>query len=85
MNAYSALPQTLQSLLAGLLAASLSACAIVPGNKSYTVLEQSEVRIPVLKGEEIVPENVKVKQITAELIVEMVPAAAVTEEHQNAQ
>ena len=59
----------------------LSACALIPGipgNKPYTAREQSEVRMPVQKDGEAVPENVKVRPITAELIVEMYKTARPT-------
>ena len=62
------------TFVSALLALMLSACAMIPGipgNRSYSVSDQSEVRMPVQKGDEIVPENVKVKPITADLIVEM--------------
>ena len=65
-------------ILGALLALLLSACAIVPGNTSYTVRDQSEVQIPVQKGAEAVPENVKVKPISAELIIEMYKTARPT-------
>lgn len=66
-----ALPLKIRRLLGVLLAGSLSACALVPGNQSYSVVDQSEVSIPVQKGEAISAEKVKVKPITAELIVDM--------------
>jgi len=64
-------------LMLGCLAATaLSGCAqLSPGNPSYSAREQSEVRVPVQKGGEVVPENVKVKPITAELIIDMFKAA----------
>ncbi len=68
----------LTALFASLFALMLSACAMIPGipgNRSYSASEKSETRMPVQKGDEIVPENVKVSAITAELIVEMYKTA----------
>jgi len=62
-------------LLVSLLVGSLSACALSPGNRSYSPGEQSEVKVPVQKGEDIIPENIKVRQITAELIIDLFKAA----------
>lgn len=63
-------------ILGCLVATTLSGCAqLSPGNPSYSAREQSEVKVPVQKGDEVVPENVKVKQITAELIIDMFKAA----------
>jgi len=75
MDMTTVLSQKLRLLLACLVASSLSACAIVPGNQSYSVQDQSDTKIPVQKGAEVVPENIKVKPITAELIIEMFKAA----------
>ncbi|HMW18972.1 MAG TPA: polysaccharide export protein [Accumulibacter sp.] len=66
---------TFRLMLIGLLIGSLSACALSPGNHSYSPGEQSEVKVPVQKGEDIIPENIKVKQISAELIIDMFKAA----------
>ena len=75
MDSAFVLPSKLRLLLACLVVSTLSACAISPGNTSFSGREQSDVKLPVQKGEEIVPENVKVKPITAELIIEMFNAA----------
>lgn len=48
----------------------LSACAIAPGSFSGSMREQSSVRLPVTQNNEAVPEHVKVRPITAELIIE---------------
>ena len=69
------LPLKLRLLLASLVVSTLSACAISPGNTSYSGREQSDVKIPVQKGEELTPENVKIRPITAELIIDMFNAA----------
>jgi hypothetical protein len=75
MDSAFVLPSKLRLFLACLVVSTLSACAISPGNTSFSGREQSDVKLPVQKGEEIVPENVKVKPITAELIIEMFNAA----------
>jgi polysaccharide export outer membrane protein len=54
--------------------ATLAGCAIAPGTY-FGGREQSEVKIPVQQGQEAVPANVQVKQITAELIIDMFKAA----------
>ncbi len=48
----------------------LSGCAIVPGSNTLTMREQSSVALPVKQAGEAVPEHVKVKAITADLIIE---------------
>ena len=59
------------------LCASLGACAIVPGDRAYSLRdEQSSVKLPVRTSDEPVPENVAIKPITAELIIEQLKAAA---------
>ena len=57
-----------------LTAAALGGCAAVPGTSASDMREQSSVALPVAKGGETVPGNVKVTPITAELIVEQVKA-----------
>lgn len=57
-------------LVLGALFSGISACAIIPGTNTYTMREQSAVQLPVKQGAEEVPGNVKVKAITAELIIE---------------
>lgn len=49
----------------------LSGCAIIPGTQTYQMREQSAVKLPVKQAEEIVPANVKVQSITAELIIDL--------------
>ncbi len=58
------------ALLAALVG-SLSACAVTPGNHTYDMREESSLKLPVRQGEEIVQANVKVKQITAGLIIDL--------------
>ncbi len=65
-------------LLLALIAASLaSACAsIVPGDRAYSMRDnKSAVKLPVKQGEETVPDNIAIKPITAELIIEQMQAA----------
>ncbi len=61
------------------LCASLGACAIVPGDRAYSLRdEKSAVKLPVRTSDsaEPVPDNVAIKPITAELIIEQLKAAA---------
>ena len=61
-----------------ILAASLaSACAtIVPGDKAYSLRDsKSAVKLPVKQGEEAIPDNIAIKPITAELIIQQMKAA----------
>lgn len=53
-----------------LLLGSLAGCAVVPGTNTYSMREQSSVMLPVKQADEVVPANVKVKPINAELIIE---------------
>lgn len=52
------------------LTATVGACAIVPGEQTYGMRSESSVKLPVSSGDEMVPANVKVEPITAELIIE---------------
>lgn len=52
------------------LLAGLAGCAVIPGSNTYGMREQSSVPLPVKQGAEEIPANVKVKAITAELIIE---------------
>lgn len=64
--------------LVAALCVSLGACAIVPGDKAYSLRDQkSAVKLPVRQAEssETVPSNVAIKPITAELIIELFKAA----------
>lgn len=73
-------------LVLGLIASlALSSCALVPGSTATAMREQSSVQLPVKQNDELVPANVAVKAITAELIIEqqkanqlIVPAATPT-------
>ncbi|WP_366945169.1 polysaccharide export protein [Zoogloea sp.] len=57
----------------------LSACSIIPGTSamSMRVTEESAVKLPVVRNQEAVPENVAVKQITAELVIEQLKSGQV--------
>lgn len=60
------------------LCASLGACAIVPGDRAYSMRDQqSSVKLPVRQADtgETAPANVAIKPITAELIIEQFKAA----------
>ncbi len=68
-----------RGLLLAALCASLGACAVVPGDKAYSLRDQqSSVKLPVKTADaaEPVPDNVAIKPITAELIIEQLKAAA---------
>ena len=69
--AFGRLRQMLLCLAAGVLAG----CTIIPGNESYSRRDESDVRVPVQEGETLAPTNLKVRPITAELIIEMFKAA----------
>lgn len=58
-------------VLLAALVGSLPACAVAPGNQTYDMREQSSLKLPVRQGDEIVQANVKVKPITAGLIIEL--------------
>jgi polysaccharide export outer membrane protein len=63
-------------VLAALAACLSSACALVPGDKAYSLRDNtSSVKLPVKQGDETVPDNVKIRPITAELIIEQFAAA----------
>lgn len=66
----------LRRLLLCLLAAStLAGCTIIPGNQSYSHREESDVRLPVQQGDQLVPANLKIRPISAELIIDLFKAA----------
>lgn len=59
--------------------AALNGCAVVPGDKAYELRDQqSAVKLPVRQAgaTESVPENVVIKAITAELIIEQMKRSA---------
>jgi len=47
----------------------LAACAVIPGTHTYNMRQQSSVALPVRQAEEVVPTNVKVRPIDADLII----------------
>lgn len=71
MNTTPPLHSLLRIVLVAAAAVALHGCALAPGNPSYANRDQSDNRIPLKKGEETVVENVKVKPITPELIIDM--------------
>ncbi len=62
---------TIRYLLLATLLAVLTGCALIPGTHTYEMREQSSVSLPVKQADEVVPGHVKVKAITAELIIDM--------------
>ncbi|MCM8594282.1 polysaccharide biosynthesis/export family protein [Accumulibacter sp.] len=70
-----ALPPANRSLLLGLVAGALAGCTIIPGNQNYWNREESDVRLPVQQADELVPANVRIRPITAELIIDLFKAA----------
>lgn len=62
--------------VAGLFAlvAGIAGCAVVPGQTSHGMREQSAVKLPVKDGDEMVPANVTVQEISADLLIEQVRA-----------
>ncbi len=58
-----------------LVACVLAGCMIVPGNQGYAFRDESDVRLPVQQGDVLAPSNVKIKPITAELIIDLFKAA----------
>ncbi len=75
MNLSPALPGGIRQFLVCLAASTLAGCTIIPGNQPYSQREESDVRLPVQQGDALAPANVKIKQITAELIIDMFKAA----------
>ncbi|WP_299071400.1 polysaccharide biosynthesis/export family protein [Accumulibacter sp.] len=75
MRLSSAVPDRIRRFLLALIASTLAGCSIVPGNQSYSNREESDVRLPVQQGDVLAPANVKIKPITAELIIDMFKAA----------
>ncbi len=75
MNVSSALPGRVRLLLMAMAAIALAGCSLIPGNQSYSSREESAVMLPVQQGDALVPSNIKIKPITAELIVDMFKAA----------
>lgn len=75
MNVSPALFGRLRPMLLCLAASALAGCSIIPGNQSYSNRDESDVRLPVQEGETLAPANLKIRPITAELIIEMFKAA----------
>jgi polysaccharide export outer membrane protein len=68
-------PGRIRHLLIALAVSALAGCSLVPGNQSYSDRDESAVMLPVQQGDALVPEHIKIKPITAELIVDMFKAA----------
>ena len=75
MNAFPATCGNAWRILACLAASALAGCSIVPGNQAYGEREESAVRLPVQQGDVLAPANVRIKPITAELIIDLFKAA----------
>jgi polysaccharide export outer membrane protein len=68
-----------RQILVCLAAGTLAGCMIIPGNQAYSHRDESDVRLPIQQGDTLAPANVKIKPITAELIIDHVqggPAAS---------
>lgn len=61
------------SLLLGLVAAvaTLGGCAAVPGSSAGNMRTESAVQLPQRQGDEVIPANVAITPITANLIIEL--------------
>lgn len=57
-------------LSALVLLAAVTGCAVIPGTHTYDMRTQSSVALPVKQADDVVPANVKLKPINAELIIE---------------
>ncbi len=75
MKTSSAVCGRIRHLLIGIAVSVLAGCSIVPGNQSYSDREESAVMLPVQQGDALLPAKLKIKPITAELIVDMFNAA----------
>jgi polysaccharide export outer membrane protein len=64
----------LRQILVCLAASALAGCTIIPGNQSYSNRDESDVRCAGAAGRRAGPANVKIKPITAELIIDMFKA-----------
>ncbi|MEF8718799.1 MAG: polysaccharide export protein [Candidatus Accumulibacter necessarius] len=62
-------------LLVCVAASLLAGCTLIPGNQNYGNREESDVRLPVQQGDLLAPANIKIRPITAELIIDMFQAA----------
>ena len=75
MKVFPARPDGIRRFLIGVAATILAGCSLVPGNQSYSNRDESAVMLPVQQGELLAPANIKIKPITAELIIDMFKAA----------
>lgn len=69
-----AVPGVVRSAVVVLAAAAIGGCTLVPGTTGSFMRDESSVALPVTEGTETVPANVKVKPITAELIIDQFQA-----------
>jgi polysaccharide export outer membrane protein len=63
-------------LLVCVAASLLAGCTLIPGNQNYGNREESDVRLPVQQGDLLAPANIKIRPITAELIIDMFKVGA---------
>jgi len=64
-----------RQILVCLAVGTLAGCTIIPGNHAYSHRDESDVRLPIQQGDTLAPANVKIKPITAELIIDLFKAA----------
>ncbi len=85
-SSFSRIPRS--ALLAAALSALTGACAVVPGDRAYSMRDQtSAIKLPVKQADtgEIAPDNVQIRPITAELIIEQFRKAGPPREKANAE
>ncbi len=68
------LPRLLCVAIVCLATMALSACAFAPGNY-LSKRHESKIKLPLGQGDELAPANVKIQEITAQLIIDMFNAA----------
>lgn len=59
-----------RSVVVALAAAAIGGCSLIPGTTGSLMREESSMPLPVTEGADTVPANVKLKPITAELIID---------------
>ena len=69
-QSFAPVPRMSRLIAHAVLLLGLSGCAVIPGSNTLGMREQSSVALPVKQAGEAVPEHVKIKAITADLIIE---------------